>query len=769
MYVIRSQLRDVFTRPITSIATLLNLMLALFAVIVVHVASHALVQQLTTNQPHAVYQYVVPFVDKQESSYFELRAIWRAGNMPEIAGMVPVIEGNLAINGQAIPLIGIDVVGDFPAAPAFDNDGLQTDFLTQNSVIAVGNDLATATFPSHIRVLGHRPGQQSFLLADIATAQNLLERKEEVDAAWLRSHHAPAWSWLEHLSPGITSAIGVAPPDISIPNFDIQSMEVWNPSEAFGGSIAFNMGLLGMLAILVSGFIAFESTLSSVRRRTKEFDLMQTIGVNAQQIRLVLTLEAVVFVLLAVLIASGLAFVFLEQNVLVERMLLSTFLIATTKSIFLGLSTVLIGTSLAFVRVSSKLSRPVVLFMLSLAIAMVCYGVWMTSDLAGAYLAVLAVCVLHISVLVPSIVQIVNTLMSRLTLKSLIAQMNLRAVCKYLKQANVAVVAFSLAIATAIGIILMISSLRLDFFALLDERLPPGVQIREASLVSPDAIRQWSGVLEVREYYRGLGNLSIGKTSIVATTLDEFEARRYGYIYDPNSVGIYVNEKVATQAQVQVGDELTVMLPGAEPMSFPIVHTFKSYGDMSRIVIVPQDQIPVTSLVRDRLLTVVEPAALASVENLLRETYPAAVLWNHQEMRQRAVGIFNRTFALTNLIAFIAVVVAVIGLFNTAVAKQSAQRAEYRLLDTLGFTKLARFQQSFTQATILGIFCCLLSLPLGFVVSWILCELVNPRAFQWTIGLHISPSAVALPISLGLSAAILASLLPIVFSRRRLR
>ncbi len=756
-------------RPIISITTLLNLTLALFAIIVVHVASHALVQQLTTAQPHAQYQYVVPFADKQESSYFDLRASWRAGNMPEIAGLVPVIEGNLAITGRAVPLVGIDVVSDLPVATAFENDGLQTDFLTQNSVIAFGNDLATATFPSHIKVLDHQPGQQSFLLADIATAQNLLERKEEVDVAWLRSHHAPVWNWLEHFSPGITSAVGVASPEILIPNFDIQPMEIWHPSEAFGGSIAFNMGILGMLAILVSGFIVFESTLSNVRRRTKEFDLMQTMGVTAQQIRLVVSLEAVVFVLLAALIASGLALVFLKQNVLVERVLFSTFLFATTKSLFLGLSTVLIGTSLAFVRVSSNLSRPALLFLLSLAIAMLCYGVWMTSNLAGAYLAILAVCVIHIVVLIPSIVRFVSTLMSRLTLKSLIAQMNLRAVCNHLKQANIAVVAFSLAIATAIGITLMISSLRLDFFALLDARLPPGVQIREANLVNPHAIRQWSGVLDVREYYRGLGNLSIGKTSIVATTLDEFEARRYGYTYDPNSVGIYVNEKVATQAQVQVGDELTVMLPGVEPMSFPIVHIFKSYGDMSRIVIVPRDQIPVTSLVRDRLLTVVEPGTLASVENLLREMYPAAVLWNHREIRQRAVEVFNRTFALTNLIAFIAVVVAVVGLFNTAVAKQSAQSAEHRLLDTLGFTKFARFQQSFTQATTLGIFCCLLSLPLGLVVSWILCELVNPRAFQWTIGLHISPTAVALPISLGLSAAVLASLLPILFSRRSLR
>lgn len=767
-YLLRSQLRDLVTRPITSIALLLNLILAVFAVIVVHVTSHTLVHELTTAQLHFAYQYVVPFKDKQESSYFELRANWRAGNISEITGMVPVIEGNLAVNGRAVPLIGIDMVGDLPVATTLGDDRIQTELLTQDSVITFGNDLATATFPSHITVLDHHPGQQSFLLADIATAQNLLQRNGEVDAAWLRYQQMPMWEWLEHLSPGITTAVGIASPDISVPNFDIQAMEVWNPAQAFGGSIAFNMGLLGMLAVLVSGFIAYEATVSSVRRRAREFDRLQTIGVTAGKIRLVLIIEALVLVLPAVLIATGLAFVFLEQSVLVDNVIISSFMIATAKGSLLVLSTVLIGVSLAFVRASRIPSRMVLLFMLLLAVAVFCYGVWMSSNLASAYLAILAVCVLHIVVLTPSLVQIVNALVSRFALKNLISRMNLRAVCQHLRQANIAVVAFSLAIGTAIGITLMISSLRTDFFALLDARLPAGIQIREAGQVNPETIKQWSGVVDVREYYRGQGNLSIGKISVVATTLDEFEAHRYGYTYDSESVGIYVNEKAAAQAHVQVGDELTVNLPGAEPINFPIVHIFKSYGELSRIAIIPRDQVAVAPLVRDRLLIVVEPDSLASVERLLHDAYPATVVLNNRQIRERAVSVFDRTFALTNLIALIAVLVAVIGLFNSALAKQSAKREEFRLLETLGFTKFALIRQSFTQATILGLLCCLLSLPLGLGVAWILCEFVNPRAFQWTISLHISPTAVALPVLLGMSAVVLASLLPGLLSRRSL-
>ena len=766
-YLVRSQLRDLIARPISTIALLLNLILAVFAIIVVHVASHTLVHQLATIQPHSAYHYVVPFTDKRESSYFKLRARWRAGELSGIAGMVPVIEGNFAIDGRAVPLLGIDIVGDLRAEPNLGTAQSQTEFLTQDSVIAFGDDLANATFPSHIKVLEHRKGQESFLLADIATVQNLLQRAGEIDAAWLRYNQKPVWNWLEHLSPGLTTGIGVARPDITAPNLDVQLMEDWNPAQVFGGSIAFNMGLLGMLAVLVSGFITYEATISSVRRRTREFDRLQTIGVATLQIRLVLTLEALVLVLFAVFFAAVLAYAFLEQSVLIGSVPKSIFLIAIGKGLLLGIATALVGVTLAFARDTSKFSWGVLLFTIVLAVAMLYYGIWITSTLLGAYLAILALCVLHIVVLTPSVVKIISALVARLKPNSLISRMNLRAARQHLQQANVAVIAFSLAIATAIGITLMISSFRADFFALLEARLPPGIQIREAGDLDPTVVQQWPGVVDVREYYRGEGNLSIGKTSVVATSLDEFEARRYGYIYDPDRVGIFVNEKVAEQAHVHVGDKLTVFLTGTDPIRLPIIHIFKSYGDMSRIAILPREQISTTPLVRDRLLIVVQPDALTSVEQQLRETHPSITVLNHRQIHQRAVEIFEKTFALTNLIASIAVLVAVIGLFNSALATQSAKRAEYRLLETLGFTRLAIFRQSLTQATLLGALCCLLSLPLGLVVAWILCELVNPRAFQWTISLRIAPFALAYPLLLGLGAAILASVLPWFIARRR--
>ena len=230
----RSQWRDLISRPLVLIALLANLVLALFAITVVHVTSHTLVHELIQGQPQSAYHYVVSFTDNRESAYFRFRERWRTGELPEIVGMVPVVEGNLEIGGRVIPLIGIDLVSDSQATFNLGAGQIPAQLVTQDSVIAFGHDLALTSFPNNITVLENRSGEYSFLLADIATAQNLLERTGEIDAAWLRYNELRAWDWMEHLSPGITTGFGVSRPEISLADHNIESMDVWLPKFRVG-------------------------------------------------------------------------------------------------------------------------------------------------------------------------------------------------------------------------------------------------------------------------------------------------------------------------------------------------------------------------------------------------------------------------------------------------------------------------------------------------------------------------------------------------------
>lgn len=56
----------------------------------------------------------------------------------------------------------------------------------------------------------------------------------------------------------------------------------------------------------------------------------------------------------------------------------------------------------------------------------------------------------------------------------------------------------------------------------------------------------------------------------------------------------------------------------------------------------------------------------------------------------------------------------------------------------------------------------LLSLPLGLAVAWCLLAVVNVKAFGWRLPLHVFPSQLAMLLVVAVSAALLATLLPVL-------
>jgi putative ABC transport system permease protein len=54
----------------------------------------------------------------------------------------------------------------------------------------------------------------------------------------------------------------------------------------------------------------------------------------------------------------------------------------------------------------------------------------------------------------------------------------------------------------------------------------------------------------------------------------------------------------------------------------------------------------------------------------------------------------------------------------------------------------------------------LVALPLGLGIGWLLCEVLNPRAFGWSIPFSVSAEALLVPAGLGLAGALLAGALP---------
>ncbi|MDA0978555.1 MAG: ABC transporter permease, partial [Proteobacteria bacterium] len=115
---------------------------------------------------------------------------------------------------------------------------------------------------------------------------------------------------------------------------------------------------------------------------------------------------------------------------------------------------------------------------------------------------------------------------------------------------------------------------------------------------------------------------------------------------------------------------------------------------------------------------------------------------------------FDQTFAITTVLITIALLVAAISVYIAVTTMRLNRRAGSQLLHTLGVNRLEKLAMDMALGTGLGFIAILIALPLGTVFGWILCNVINPRAFGWTIELQLSATALLQACTWGMVAAI---------------
>jgi putative ABC transport system permease protein len=135
-------------------------------------------------------------------------------------------------------------------------------------------------------------------------------------------------------------------------------------------------------------------------------------------------------------------------------------------------------------------------------------------------------------------------------------------------------------------------------------------------------------------------------------------------------------------------------------------------------------------------------------------------------LRQQALVIFDRTFAITNALRLLAVVVAFIGVLSALMALQIERARELATLQALGLTPGQLWRLTFLETGLMGATAGLLSMPTGFVLALVLIYVINLRSFGWTIQMQGEPWVYAQALSVSVLAAVLASIYPV---RRLLR
>jgi putative ABC transport system permease protein len=133
---------------------------------------------------------------------------------------------------------------------------------------------------------------------------------------------------------------------------------------------------------------------------------------------------------------------------------------------------------------------------------------------------------------------------------------------------------------------------------------------------------------------------------------------------------------------------------------------------------------------------------------------------SNRQLRELTLEIFDRTFAITNVLRLLAILVAFVGVVSTLMALQLEKGREFAILRATGMTPAQTSGLILKQTTALGIIAGVLALPLGLLMSDILIDVINRRSFGWTMQ-HFLPERVLLEgVMLAVVAAVLAGLYP---------
>jgi putative ABC transport system permease protein len=133
---------------------------------------------------------------------------------------------------------------------------------------------------------------------------------------------------------------------------------------------------------------------------------------------------------------------------------------------------------------------------------------------------------------------------------------------------------------------------------------------------------------------------------------------------------------------------------------------------------------------------------------------------SNKALREVALVIFDRTFAITSALRIVAIVVAFIGILSALMALQLERTRELGTLRAAGMTLPQLWRLTLMETGLMGATAGLLAMPTGLALSAVLIYVINLRSFGWTIFFSPVPEVYLQALIVSVFAALCAGVYP---------
>lgn len=574
-----------------------------------------------------------------------------------------------------------------------------------------------------------------------------------------------------------------------------------------------NLTAFSLLALAVGMFLIYNTVMFSVVQRRRMLGILRCVGVTGREIFFLIMSEAALLGLIGSLIGLGLGILLGRLTVALVTQTINDLYFTLTvsdvnvdalslaKGLLLGIISALLAAALPAYeasaipavtvlqrsdledRIRRLLPRLNIIggILILLGAGILFFGQSNIALLFGGIFCVLFGLVMYVPLITVFLMRVTTATFGRI---GLIARMASRTVTQALSRTSVAIASLMVAVAVVIGVTVMIASFRstvenwlaqtlnADFYITTPLAGANRVVTMDPALV--DKTRAVKGVQNI-EVLRSVTvrGLEIGDLRLNATQGGVArEARIFrSYNGDPSKIyeqlnadAIAVTEPFANKHHVAEGDTLTLLTDqGAQ--SFPIIGVYYDYSSDQGSILMALDvyrKFWDDPEISGFSVYVAPNYDVNQVEDAVRVALSGnnIIVQSNRALRDAALVIFDRTFAITQALRVIAVAVAFIGILSALMALQLERTRELGTLRATGMTLRQLWRLTLLESGLMGAAAGILAIPVGLILAAILIYVINLRSFGWTIFFTSVPEVYAQALFISIGAALLAAIYP---------
>lgn len=226
-----------------------------------------------------------------------------------------------------------------------------------------------------------------------------------------------------------------------------------------------------------------------------------------------------------------------------------------------------------------------------------------------------------------------------------------------------------------------------------------------------------------------------------------------------------ISEYLSTKYGLKKGDTIGLKSPDGV-IRFRINDVFSSYATTSGFIYIDRKWLKTYWGVDDSTQISVYLKENTDAEMFIRKIREKLLprysleIMNNQELRNKIMDIFNKSFAITYAIELVSIIVSVIGVINTLLALVFERKREISIIRYLGGAWEQIRQTFILSAGVIGVTGIFWGALLGSLMSVILIYVVNKISFGWEIHFRIPFLYIFLVTAVLFLTTLLAGFLP---------